>query len=69
MTSEQTALVCWDPKEFNEMKTGLIQRQQGRQVPNDTRTYILDSGDAAVQISHGRVAVVGLPLVATMTDG
>ena len=35
-TSEQTVLVCWRPKGFNEMKLGLIQRQPGRRVPKDT---------------------------------
>ena len=35
-TNEQTSLVCWGPKGFNEMKLGLIQRQPGRRVPKDT---------------------------------
>ena len=39
MTSKRTAFVCWGPKRFNEMKTGLIQRQPGRQVPNNTHTH------------------------------
>ena len=30
MTSKQTALVCWGPKGFNEIKIGLIQRQLSR---------------------------------------
>ena len=36
--SERTALVCWGPKGKNERKRGLIQRQPGRRVPNDTHT-------------------------------
>ena len=38
MTSKRTTLVCWALKGFNEMKTGLIQRKPGTQVPKDTHT-------------------------------
>ena len=35
--SERTALVCWGLEGLNEMKTGLIQRQSGKRVPNATQ--------------------------------
>ena len=37
MKSEQTTLVCWGLKGLHDMKKGLIQRQPGRRVPNDTQ--------------------------------